>query len=87
MDALKDLLEFEYEAIEIYEAAINRVDNDDYGSTLSFAYTVHHSDSLIKLVEYGAKLALGKAQSIFKKLFSSFSKKSGFLPHKTPRKN
>lgn len=51
LDALNDLLEFEYEAIEIYEAAINRVENASYISRLQ-EFKADHQNHIKGLTDY-----------------------------------
>jgi uncharacterized protein (TIGR02284 family) len=53
IDAVKDLIELDFDSIEAYQAAINRVHNEDYKTKLSEFMADHqrHVNDLSALVE------------------------------------
>jgi rubrerythrin len=62
LNALNDLLELEYEALEIYEAAINRLENEKYADKLREFKSDHqkHVDKLTTLIkDHGKDPAVG----------------------------
>ncbi len=60
MDALKDLLELEYDAIETYTAAIDRLDNENYREKLSAFRSDHeyHIEEIKRLLKSSGEEAI-----------------------------